>query len=179
MTRVGSRRSNTPAVDLYRIASRERPDDGATILHVGASAPTCSDCGHGRILWAEGGYVSWHRICDVCGSHWDEHSLGMGIALVEVPAVEPRNLPPSRRPHSVVPSRWIDGQGWVALDLTAEIMGGRRESPEGIGRTWGELLALVTEPMRDAARADRARTMGVPCVPACWLRRARFYEGRR
>lgn len=36
-------------------------------------APKCVDCGEGTLQWAEGGFVPWHRICDVCGSHWDLH----------------------------------------------------------------------------------------------------------
>ncbi len=37
------------------------------------AVPVCVDRGVGRLMWAEGGYVPWHRICTHCGSHWDLH----------------------------------------------------------------------------------------------------------
>jgi hypothetical protein len=87
-TRRGASRRRKPVTsgDLLALPTRERDDDGAIILHVGDHSPTCSDCGRGTLRWAEGGYVPWHRICDTCGSHWDLHPLGLGIAYV--PQVE-------------------------------------------------------------------------------------------
>ena len=121
------------------------------ILHTGDWSPACSACGRGTLQWAEAGYVPWHRICDDCGAHWDLHPLGLGIALLG--------------DQADTPGQWIDGRGWVALDLDAPI----QES----GRTWRELVALLTPAHIAAARADKDQTMGTPCVPACWARRVR------
>lgn len=260
-TRRGAARRKNPVGPqaMYDLPTRERPDDGAVILHVGDIAPTCSDCGRGTLRWAEAGYVPWHRICDACGSHWDLHPLGLGIAMIpvteeptcgreacipvtecpeghplgeggwcdpcgeeyvtsrphpertcyagdprrcaeraagfrdEVEAVAagvgdrlrcmcPCHVPPSeRRVVGARPSRWEDGQGWVPIDPEAPIdpLADRYTGePRGPARTWGGLLALVTDAHVATARAEQDRTMGVPCVPACWARRARFYGAR-
>lgn len=263
--RIGTSRRRTPAPNLYELPTRERRDDGAIILHVGDLAPVCSDCGRGHLQWAEAGYVPWHRICDTCGSHWDLHPLGMGIAFVpqletstcrrderierrcpdcdgpsqtdwcdtceatgyisrphpdrtcycadphrcaeraagldeaaaaglhdRLPCACVCHVPPARRPIvGATPSVWIDGRGWVPIDPRWPVTRPLREqgldvaaSPHARdddeetvqGRTWGDLVALVTAAHMERASDDQDRTLGVPCVPACWARRARFYE---
>jgi hypothetical protein len=76
--------------ELLGLPTTERPDDGLVVplpdcpackRHDGYAPahtcprvnPTCPDCGRGTLMWAEAGYVPWHRICSVCGSHWDLH----------------------------------------------------------------------------------------------------------
>ena len=186
-TRRGTARRTKPVTSyaaLLDLPSRTAHDDGGVILHVGDWQPTCADCGRGTLTWAEGGFTPWHRICDTCGSHWDLHPLGMGIAYAPRSQAGCPIHPPScctcQPDAEPIPSRWIDGRGWVALDGDAAI--GPEPNPhamgdaDGPGRPWRELLALVTPVMREAAEADRERTLGVPCVPACWARRARFYQ---
>ncbi len=169
LTYVGSSRRRSPAPDIYALSHREREDDGAVILHVGQDEPMCRDCGHGRLRWAEAGYVPWHRICDVCGSHWDLHPLGMGIGYVPIPDMT-GSLPPSMLPPlGETPSQWRDGPGWVPLDPSMPIT-------DEITATWGDLLALITPDMIEAGRRDASRTLSVPCVPVAWARRARFYR---
>lgn len=78
--RVGMRWFPTnPAADLYGIPYREAEDDGRICLGIGESVP-CADCGVGTLIWAEAGYVPWHRICNVCGSHWSLHPVVWGPA---------------------------------------------------------------------------------------------------
>lgn len=93
--RIGMRRRRTPAQYLYSILYREAGDDGKVVLaagvdsydpggHLGAHpavAPLCGDCGVGRLAWAEAGHVPFHRICNVCGSHWDAHPISMGPTI--------------------------------------------------------------------------------------------------
>jgi len=76
VVRLGSRRRRrTPALDLYHQSFRTSKDDGTVVTHVGDGSPRCIDCGWGSLLWAEAGYVAWHRICSHCGSHWDLHPM--------------------------------------------------------------------------------------------------------
>lgn len=171
-TQRGSQRRQTPADDYADLLDQDTyyaPDDGAIILHVGDPLPICADCGSGRLQWAEAGYVPWHRICDICGSHWDLHPLGMGIALLPVTDPAQQDLPPSaRRIVGEQPAQWIDGPGWVPLSAADPIQGAD-------GHTWGELIQLVDDTHRRAAETLKVQTMGVPCVAAYWARRARFY----
>lgn len=71
--------------DLYCIPCRETADDGKEVAipecpqceagehpHLCPNVqPLCDDCHSGHLVWAEAGYVPWHRICNYCGSHWD------------------------------------------------------------------------------------------------------------
>jgi hypothetical protein len=91
----GARRSRRPAKNVHDIASRRTSDDGARVVHAGDHTPTCTDCGAGELVWAEAGYVPWHRICGLCGSHWDLHPLPR-VSVVDL-ACEPRcGFPESR-----------------------------------------------------------------------------------
>lgn len=76
------------------------------------------------------------------------------------------HVPPSRRKTVVQPSVWQDGSGWVPIKLTETIVG---------KATWGDLLSLLRPEHVTAAEQDQSHTLDVPCVPACWARRARFY----
>lgn len=60
-------------VELPHCAACEEHQGYAPSHECPRAAPLCVDCGVGHLQWAEGGYVSWHRICDTCGSHWDLH----------------------------------------------------------------------------------------------------------
>jgi hypothetical protein len=197
-TYVGTRRIKTPVgsySELLSIPSRERKDDGAVILWAGDFTPLCADCKTGHLQWAEGGYVPWHRICDVCGSHWDLHPVTWGPCKPDERALEQMTrraadlagpqewcevcdykggqdkCPTHRREPIPDPEyvRFVDGAGYVPLN-PAEPLG---ES----GKTWGELLALVTpEHWRIAAEPDRVRQMANSVVvPCAWARRARLY----
>ena len=87
--RIGTRRAQTPARDLYQIPSRAAKDDGriagpwitTTASGWGWNGGPCP-CG-GIMQWAEAGYVPWHRICDRCGSHWDLHPVTLYIDRTE------------------------------------------------------------------------------------------------
>lgn len=80
----GTEQKDTPAEDLYEQPTEERPDDGKVVQlscdsclsgvphrECYRQSPVCADCGVGTLMWAEAGYVSYHRICSNCGSHWD------------------------------------------------------------------------------------------------------------
>lgn len=208
--RIGTRRAQTPARDLHRIATREARDDGAIIVHAGAAdGPTCADCGRGHLRWAEAGFVAWHRICDVCGSHWELHPIVWG------PARPSRPVEPPRAHHDggcevYLEDAWSDEHGprpcscgahaqhAAALAAHAELVARSRGLvrwedgigevpidcaahvvPDGDGPTWGEFVDLITPAMWTAAEAEKSRMAGMVAVPCCWARRARFYEGRR
>lgn len=81
---------------FVQIGNREAEDDGKTLLHAGDFTPICSDCERGHLQWAEAGYVPWHRICDVCGSHWDLHPIGWGPARAGDRPVEVQMKPYTR-----------------------------------------------------------------------------------
>lgn len=34
----------------------------------------CPDCGLGEVMWAEAGFVPWHRACNRCGAHFEQRS---------------------------------------------------------------------------------------------------------
>jgi hypothetical protein len=80
VVRVGRRRAKTPARDLYSMPYYACSDDGARVVYVGEGEPTCPDCSMGRLTWAEAGFVAWHRICDVCGSHFTLYPVPWGPA---------------------------------------------------------------------------------------------------
>lgn len=161
------------AVDSYHalleLETREARDDGAIILHTGDDPPTCADCGVGRLQWAEGGYVPWHRICNRCGSHWSLHPVT--YFLEPVRAAEPRDVPPSLRP--VVSVRYL------VTGRRGTIVHADRNEPAGRDArapTHGALLRLVTPELVAAALAEGERCGGVPYLTACWAQRARFYR---
>lgn len=54
----------------YRYLADPQPDQ-----HI-CMNPPCPDCGVGMLLWAEAGYVPWHRVCNRCGSHWELYPGG-------------------------------------------------------------------------------------------------------
>lgn len=154
VTRIGARRRRTAGRGLYDQRSYARPDDGRIILHAGDLTPTCPDCGVGKLLWAEAGYVAWHRICSHCGSHWDLHPRSYyvtsdGELLTTGPdgVLAPPLGPTSREPGAPLHA---------------------------------ELLALVTIGHIEAAlrQLDPQQPAVVGEIPTCWARRARFYRGR-
>jgi hypothetical protein len=203
LTYVGRANRRTPVEtyeDLLGLPHVERPDDGAVILYAGHSGaylhvgggpgPVCSDCGRGVLRWAEGGYVAWWRICDVCGSHWDLHPIEWGPAKPSHPLMEKvgyrcghdveRDDPqgtwcvecddeadPIYRETPVQYTRWVQGRGEMPLELTEPLYDS--------GRTWGDLLALVTPEHWAEAEAHREQMAGMVVVPCCWARRARLY----
>lgn len=75
--RIGKSRRKNPVNsqrELFALPYRVAKDDGAIIVG-GSLEPTCADCKRGQLRWAEAGFVPWHRICDVCGSHWELHPV--------------------------------------------------------------------------------------------------------
>jgi hypothetical protein len=153
--RIGRRRAEAPAADVYAIPYRESADDGRTILHAGDHSPICADCGRGTLQWAEAGYVPWHRICDVCGSHWDLHPITWGPARS-----------PEWRDDLV---RWVQGRGEIPLDRAEPIS-------DDCPHTWGDLADLCTAEHWATAERDADRMAGQVVVPGAWARRARFCE---
>jgi len=164
-TRRGTRRATTPARDPYRIPTRDREDDGAVFVLGGDHTPICPDCRRGRLLWAEAGYVPWHRICETCGSHWDLHPLTY-IDWGQGHADEPADMPPSLRERR---PQWTgdDPDGHIAA---VETLDPDDRLPAGV--THAELLRLAvaagTQP--NGGREDQR------VAHACWARRARFYR---
>jgi len=85
----GKGEGNYQPEDLYDIPYKSGRDDGLKkslpfcwecSQHDDAPAhqcvrvqPICPDCDAGMLIWAEAGYVPWHRICNHCGSHWELH----------------------------------------------------------------------------------------------------------
>lgn len=116
--RRGTRRSRSPVAGygaLLEIPSRVARDDGRTLVHAGiegvdAFLPLCADCHVGRLRWAEAGYVPWHRICDVCGSHWDLHPIPWGPARPSRPVAArlPEHAPTCA---SLWEDEWSDAHG--------------------------------------------------------------------
>lgn len=156
----GTSRRKEPTPDIYSLPNREAPDDGAIVL--GVSPLICSDCGRGRLIWAEAGYVPWHRICECCGSHWDEHPVD--YYLEPVPAEEPRDLPPSKR----------EQVGWLIRTSRFREPAGPVSDLEG-APLHSSLMALIT---RDhcVAAATEAPGRGAPVIHAAWATRARLYR---
>jgi hypothetical protein len=107
VTRVG-RPQNRPAdtySELISLPSRECPDDGVIAgpwVTVATSPWPWNEgpcpCG-GVMRWAEAAYVPWHRICNLCGSHWD-------LRLVRIVIDRER-----REPCALMPS-WQHGATW-------------------------------------------------------------------
>lgn len=200
----GKRRAKRPAPDIYDIPSRETVDDGSTILHAGDHSPTCADCGVGTLQWAEAGYVPWHRICDVCGSHWDLHPITWGPARAR--RAKAAEWGPEHE-HSDTCRTWIEegvpehvldeGTGsrctcgaaarrprdiqigdlvrWV--DGRGEVLLDRAERISAdCPYTWGDLAGLCTADHWAAAERDATRMAGMVVVPGAWARRARFWR---
>lgn len=144
---------------------RPRKDDGRTIVCAGrVDGPPCT-CGRGHLQWAEAGYVPYHRICDGCGSHWELHPVMWGPML---------------------PSDWYQGPDTEYTFLFDRDVHGQREVPlrhnmpfGGSGRTWGDVLAMITPAMWEAAKLEKERMAHQVVVPCCWARRARFYAANR
>jgi hypothetical protein len=201
--RYGCRRRKNPAADynaLISLPNKEGSDDGEVILSVTleewGGEPICADCKVGHLRWAEGGYVAFHRICDVCGSHWDLHPIAWG-PIRATPEIlrqiadrnaqkcetcqewcdtceyEGRKRCPAHRNHShAVQAEYVLHQnhvGFAPLNLGDQI----GES----GKTWGDFLSLVTpELWRKAEEPERVKTMAnMAVVGGAWARRARFY----
>jgi hypothetical protein len=147
----GTARGRTQARDIYSLPHREAEDDGKILLSANHAEMKCGDCGRGTLMWAEAGYVPWHRICGHCGSHWELHPVqyfinerteklltetGTGVLHAPDPA-EPVSQEEGAPPHSV-------------------------------------LLGLIMAP-DVLARARAEANGGTPCIEAGWARRARLY----
>lgn len=88
--RIGTSRRTRPVGTyeaLLRLPSRLAEDDGLIAgpwITVADSAWPWNEgpcpCGRGVMRWAEAGYVAWHRICDVCGSHWEMHPVTIHVS---------------------------------------------------------------------------------------------------
>lgn len=192
---IGARRGRKPARYLYKIPARKARDDGRILLHAGGDDPVCADCGVGHLLWAEAGYVPYHRICDVCGSHWDLHPIMWGPGKSTRCAVTHERTGEFRCGHDLpedatwceecndeplpilreIPGpeyvRWVDGRGEIALDPSEPLA----DYDGPIAATWGDLLALIRPEHWTQAERDRERMAGQIVVPCAWARRARFY----
>ena len=190
--RIGSAKLRKPSKDyqaLFSLPHHEAEDDGKTILHAGDGLPVCADCKRGHLQWGEGGYVPWHRICDVCGSHWDLHPITWGprkpTHRLILPSVSSDDRYcifcddiviwcrhyPKVQTSALLPeySRFVQGQGEIPLD-PAELIGDS-------GRTWGDFLAICTPEIWAAAAEPEAvkRMADSITVSGSWARRARFY----
>lgn len=163
--RKGTRRKRTPVLvgDHYSIPYREMKDDGAKIIHVGFDPPVCLDCNTGNLVWAEAGFVPWHRICNVCGSHW---------LLSKVPWGPARSRERARKELVY----WVLGEGEMAIDPEARV--DAHSDPvfqDERTPTWKEFIAKVTPDMWDKAESDRDNMLGMAVIPCSWATRARFY----
>lgn len=164
-TRQGGATLPASSADPYSFASVEAPDDGVIIVAAG-HAPTCVDCGRGTLRWAEAGHVPWHRICDVCGAHWDLHPVT--YFGKEVGEAEPEHLPPSQRPQRF---EWM-GTG---VDGRLRPLAQLDPDPRLPGTTHAELLRLAIE--AGAVHPNGPRS-DEHIASACWAQRARFYARR-
>lgn len=78
--RIGCRKRGRDAKsyeDLVDSAYKSAADDGKKTLCGTDPWPqnvTCPDCQKAEVVWAEAAYVSGHRICPHCGSHWSLES---------------------------------------------------------------------------------------------------------
>jgi len=145
--RIGRRDADDPANDLYGIEFEEADDDGK-ILVSGGIQPVCPDCGHGHLQWAEAGYVPYHRICDVCGSHWDLHPM----KYIQWGDDHP----------------WTGTSGVTGCIVDVADMDPDPRLPDGI--THAELLRAALEHGTEPNGREDQRI-----ASACWARRARFY----
>lgn len=155
MTRVGASGRMSPVESYSELIDQPthyRRDDGCTLIHVGPEEPTCPDCRRGTLRWAEAGYVPWHRICTVCGSHWELHPVNYYLTA-------DGELLTTGRSGTLGPPVGIAGHE---------------------GPPHAAFLALVTPALVAAAMTEQRR--GGPCalgaVPCAWARRARVYRGR-
>lgn len=145
MTRRGTRKGPHPT-DIYRIPYDEADDDGRIIV-AGGNFPICPDCGRGHLQWAEAGYVPWHRICDVCGSHWDL--------------------------HPVTYIKWGADDPWTGMDERGviqdmDLMDPDPRLPDGVTHR------ILLEHAREHAEPNGDRE-DQKIASACWAQRARFY----
>src|SRR3990167_3068638 len=153
-TRIGtSKRKGTVGAALYRLPTRERPDDGKILLHVGDWNCPCT-CGRGgTLMWAEAGYVAWHRICNACGSHWDLHPWTLfvsGDADAEIPVLLSDRTAGRLRPVD-------DDLAILSLNDAAA------------AATLRKLLALVRADEASLIAKARAEAHGgIPTIGACW-----------
>ena len=191
--RIGTRRARKPGRNPYEIGYREAEDDGAVILWAGDHTPKCSDCCCGHLLWAEAGYMPgympWHRICDVCGSHWDLHPTYWGPTQPSDPG--PKYIPTGRFRcgHDVFDPLWRDECGpkptpifdevpapeFTRFKQCGEVPLDPAESFGDSGKTWGDLLALLTSQMWEEAEQNQKMMAGFVVIPVCWAHRARFF----
>jgi len=146
--RVGIRKGKRPAKNLYEIEYRYADDDGKTVQHLGDYLPTCPDCGVGVLQWAEAGYVSWHRICPDCGSHWDLHPVQVYL-----------------RRHVKL---WFADIANAARDYPD---GPGREVAQRLCSQEAVDLGLVSKAIDMVSDVQFA----VPVLYGCWAQRARFY----
>jgi hypothetical protein len=165
---------------LLSLPYREASDDGKVTLSTAmddwGGSPLCGDCQAGHLQWAEAAYTAWHRICGICGSHWDLHPIQWGPMRATQQVLDQISsgiICDVHRNHShTVKSDYVrfrSGKGFVPLD-PAEAIG---ES----GKAWGDLLALITPEVWAAAEAPARvqRMAGMAVVSGAWARRARFY----
>lgn len=147
MTRRGNRKASTACENIYDIDYEEVEDDGLIVV-AGGNLPVCPDCGQGHLQWAEAGYVPWHRICDVCGSHWSLHPVRY--------------------------MQWGVGRAWTGtsedgFEVAVERMDPDPRLPDGV--THVELLRLAIEHGTEANGSHEDQRI----AGACWAERARFY----
>lgn len=145
--RIGTRRAKKPAYGLYGIPYRTVEDDGKTFM-AGGQEPLCPDCCVGHLRWAEAGYVPWHRICDVCGSHWDLH-----------PAMY---------------IQWGNDAPWTGESRKGTIINVTQMDPDDLlpsGITHAEMLRLAI----DAGTQPNGNREDQWIASACWFQRARCY----
>jgi hypothetical protein len=125
----------------------ELEDDGAIIVS-GGQSPQCPDCELGHLCWAEAGYVPWHRICGVCGSHWDL--------------------------HPVTYYQWRPDVSWTGTDRLGRVALVADMDPDDrlpAGVTHQALLALAIAAGTEPNGTDETQRI----ASASWARRARFY----
>lgn len=163
---------------LLRLPYKVIEDDGKVFLWLedGNSSPECPDCQNETVVWAEGGFAPWHRICAWCGSHWEEHPFLFG----------PMDLsrPKSRKALSSMPKAADlirHGVRWAIFLPEQGVRPLKTDSPVCAGKdcpvTWKDVLEAASEAAWAAAEdEDRIRLSGgLPALQGSWFRRARFY----
>jgi hypothetical protein len=144
----------------------ETPDDGATILHFGDEPLTCADCGKGKLRDGAAMFLPHHRICEICGSHWDLH--GFRLELHRAEEHDEREVTDSsdntyRVERQGYPWRaWPGDEPFSRLEVILKMP---RATVDGAVRVAGG---------RPGFRGPSILKV-VPAIKVHWARRARFY----